>query len=411
VLSHETLIDAAWEIGILPILREHFPNATPDEFLIAHGFAYGGSIIQDLGYYPRGSHEYSDLVHYVRSGDFILALIHDARDINEYAFALGALAHYVADNEGHSLAVNQAVPVLYPHLREKYGKVITYEDNPVAHTKTEFGFDVLEVAKHRFAPDSYRKFIGFRVAKELLERAFEETYSIPLASLFPSLDTAIGSFRYSATSLIPKATKIAWVLKEKEISQDLPGMTRKKFLYNLSRTSYEKEWGKDYQEPGFGSKVLAFHIRLVPKIGPLRVLSLQTPTPQTEKMFESSFNAALQNYQHLLRNLREGKLALPNRNLDTGVTVAPGTYFMMDGAYARLLDQLASQKFKQISPALRADILAYFTGLSLQAPIRPDKLDKSKVHWSRVPQQLQELTDSPPQMIPRPTSAALKSNF
>ena len=411
VLSHETLIDAAWEIGILPLLREHFPNATPDEFLIAHGFAYGGSIIQDLGYYPRGSHEYSDLVHYVRSGDFILTMIHDAQDINEYAFALGALAHYVADNEGHSLAVNQAVPVLYPHLREKYGKVVTYEDNPAAHTKTEFGFDVLEVAKHRFAPDSYRKFIGFRVSKDLLKRAFEETYSIPLASRFPSLDTAIGSFRYTATSLIPKATKIAWVLKEKEIRQDLPGMTRKKFLYNLSRASYEKEWGKDYQEPGVGSKILAFHLRLIPKVGPLRVLSLQTPTPETEKMFESSFNTALQNYQHLLRNLREGKLNVPNRNLDTSGVVAPGTYFMMDGAYARLLDQLASRKFKQVSPALRADILAYFTGLSLQAPIRRDNLDKSKVHWSRVPQQLRELTDCSAQVISNPMSAASKSNF
>ena len=186
VLSHETLIDAAWETGILPLLREHFPDATSDEFPISHGFAYGGSIIQDLGYYPRGSHEYSDLVHYVRSGDFILALINNAQDINEYAFALGALAHYVADNEGHSLAVNQATPMLYPRLKAKYGNVVTYEDNPLAHTKTEFGFDVLEIAKHRFAPDSYRKFIGFRVAKELLERAFEETYSIPLSSKFSS---------------------------------------------------------------------------------------------------------------------------------------------------------------------------------------------------------------------------------
>ncbi len=195
VLSHQTLIDAAWESGISPLLRKRFPGATRDDLLRAHAFAYGGCLIHDLGYYPHGSHEYSDLVHYVRSGDFILALIRDARDISEYAFALGALAHYAADNKGHRLAVNRAVPVLYSRLRDRYGDMVTYEDDPIAHAKTEFGFDVLEIAQHRFASESYRNFIGFRVAQDLLRRSFEETYSIPLASKFPSIDTAIGSFR------------------------------------------------------------------------------------------------------------------------------------------------------------------------------------------------------------------------
>ncbi len=395
VLSHETLIDAAWETYILPLLRKRFPNATPDDLLRSHGFAYGGSIIQDLGYYPRGSHEYSDLVHYVRSGDFVLTMIQDAQDIDEYAFALGALAHYVADSEGHPLAVNLAVPILYPQLRGKYGSVITYEDNPVAHAKTEFGFDVLEVAKHRFAPESYRNFIGFRIAKELLERAFEETYSIPLASKFTNLDSTINSFRFSVHSLIPTAVKVAWTLKKKEIQQDIPGMTRKRFLLNLSRSSYEKEWGKDYKKPGCRIKILAFFIRLVPKVGPLRVLSLRTPTPETERMFEASFNAALQEYQRYLRSEKEGTLSLPNRNLDTGGVAAPGTYFMQEGAYALLLNQLFSQKFDQVSPLLRADILAHFNGLSNLSGIRRDKLDKTKVDWSNVTQQLQALRDSP----------------
>jgi hypothetical protein len=395
LLSHETLVDAAWETDILPLLRERFPEATPEDMLNCHGFAYGGSIIQDLGYYPRGSHEYSDLVHYVRSGDFVQALIRDARNINEYAFALGALAHYVGDNEGHRLAVNRAVPVLYPRLGEKYGRVVTYEDDPVAHAKTEFGFDVLEVARQRFAPESYHKFIGFKVAKDLLERAFEETYSIPLASKFHSLDTAVGSFRYSATSLIPKAVKIAWTLKKKEIKQDLPGMTRKKFLYNLSRTSYEKEWGKDYEEPGTGTTILAFFVRLIPKVGPFRVLALRTPTPETEQMFEASFNTALKDYQSQLWSLRASKLSLPNRNLDTGGMPSPGTYFMMDGAYARLLAQLALPRPQGISPVLRADILAYFTGMPFQTPVQRDKLDKTKVRWSLLPQQLRALKGSP----------------
>jgi len=395
VLSHETLIDAAWQTDILPLLRERFPGATPDDLLRSHGFAYGGSIIQDLGYYPRGSHEYSDLVHYVRSGDFVQALIHDAQDVDEYAFALGALAHYVADNEGHRMAVNRAVPLLYPKLGKKYGRIVTYEDDPAAHTKTEFGFDVLEVARQRFAPDSYRNFIGFRIAKDLLERSFEETYSIPLASKFPSLDSAIGSFRYSVRSVIPAAIKVAWTLKKKEIQRDLPGMTRRRFLFNLSRASYEKEWGKDYKKPGCGTKTIAFFIRLIPKVGPLKVLSLRTPTPETEQMFEASFNAALQEYQSSLRSLKEGKLNLPNQNLDTGGFASPGTYFMQEGAYARLLNQLSSHKFGQVSASLRVDILTHFEGLSSVSGIRRDRLDKTKVDWSLVSQQLQDLRGSP----------------
>jgi len=395
VFAHETLVDAAWESSILPLLRRRFPDAAPEDILNAHAFAYGGSILQDLGYYPHGSHEYSDLVHYVRSGDFIVALIRDSRDIGEYAFALGALAHYSADREGHSVAVNKAVPVLYPHLREKYGDLVTYEDDPVAHVKTEFGFDVVEVAKHRFAPDAYRNFIGFKMAKELLQRAFAETYSIPLDSMFPNLDRAIGSFRYDVHSLIPTAVKVAWALKQKEIQQDIPGMTRKKYLYNLSRAGYEKEWGKDYDKPGRGAKALAFMVRLLPKVGPLRVLSLRTPTPETEQMFEASFNVALQHYRNLLQSLQEGKLDLRNINLDTGGITAPGKYFMSDGAYARLLSRLTSTGSDPISPELRADILGYFVGAWFHSPIRRDTLDKTKVDWSRIARQLQMLTDHP----------------
>jgi hypothetical protein len=391
VLSHETLVDAAWESSIIPLLRKRFPNATPEEIRDGHAFAYGGSVIQDLGYYPRGSYEYSDLVHYVRSGDFVQALIRDARDVCEYAFALGALAHYSADKEGHRLAVNRAVPVLYPSLRKKYGNVATYEDGPVAHAKTEFGFDVLEVAKQRFAPDGYRDLIGFRISKELLQQAFEETYSIPLDSKFPSLDSAIGAFRYSVHSLIPKAVKVAWALKQDEIQQDVPGMTKEKFLFNLSRASYEREWGVDYQKPGRGTKVVAFLVRLLPKIGPLRVLSLRTPTPETEEMFEASFNAALQEYRDLLTSLGNSKLKLPNLNLDTGGITPLGKYSMADNAYARLLVELASSRFEPIPQPLRADILAHFAGVSAPIPRTRDKLDKTKVDWARIPQALDTL--------------------
>jgi Zinc dependent phospholipase C len=393
VLAHEAIIDSAWDTKIRPLLLERFPNATPDELRRAHAFAYGGAIVQDLGYYPHGSHYFSDLVHYVRSGDFIRTLLLDSQDLNEYAFALGALAHYAADDDGHRLAVNRAVPLLYPRLGKKYGDFVTYEDDPAAHLKTEFGFDVLEVAKGRYAPDSYHDFIGFEVARPLLQRAFEDTYSIPLQSAFDDLDQAIGSYRYSVRSVIPKATKIAWALKKGEIRRDLPGVTRKKFLYNLSRASYQKEWGKDYRKPGPEERFLAFLISLIPKVGPLQALAFRTPTPQTETMFMASFNAALADYQHLLDEQRAGHLDLPNRNFDTGSVTPPGTYFKADQTYARLLDGLAKDQFKLISAELRSDILAYYRDSS--APIVTKKKEQE---WARVTKELEELKSVAPSL-------------
>src|SRR6478672_8672260 len=178
VLAHEAIIDSVWSTNIRPLLVKRYPGATAEEIKEAHGYAYGGAIIQDMGYYPHGSFFFSDLTHYVRSGDFILALLRDAKDLNGYAFALGALSHYAADNDGHRVGTNPAVPLLYPKLEKKYGNYVTYEQDPLAHVKTEFGFDVLEVAKERYAPDSYHDFIGFEVDAPLLEQAFRETYGL-----------------------------------------------------------------------------------------------------------------------------------------------------------------------------------------------------------------------------------------
>src|SRR5689334_24144366 len=265
VLAHEAVIDSAWDTNIRPLLLKRFPGATREQLKEAHGYAYGGSIIQDMGYYPHGSFFFSDLAHYIRSGDFILALIRDSKDLNEYAFALGALAHYAADNDGHRLGTNRAVPILYPKLRKKHGDFVTYEDDPLAHVKTEFGFDVLEVAKQRYAPESYHDFIGFQVAAPLLEQAFRETYGLDLKQVLQNEDKVIGSYRRDVSKLIPRATRVAWTLKENEIKTDVPGMTRQKFLYNLSRSSFEREWGKDYQRPSFWDRFLAFLYRLLPK--------------------------------------------------------------------------------------------------------------------------------------------------
>ncbi len=297
VLSHEAIVDAAWDADIRPLLLKRFPGATPEQLKEAHGYAYGGAIIQDMGYYPHGSFFFSDLAHYVRSGDFVLALLHDSKDLDGYAFALGALAHYAADNEGHKIGVNRAVPVMYPKLKRKYGDSVTYEQDKLAHVKTEFSFDVLQVARGRYAPDGYHDFIGFGVSVPLLEQAFQETYGLDLKHVLSNEDKVLDSYRYDVSQLFPKATRVAWSMKKNDIQKDQPGTTKRKFLYNLSHSSYRKNWGKTYQRPSFGDDVLAFVVRILPKIGPLKVFQLKTPTPAAQQMFEASFNATLVRYR------------------------------------------------------------------------------------------------------------------
>ena len=359
VLTHEAIIDTAWEKDLTPLLLKRFPASTSDQLIEAHAYAYGGAIIQDMGYYPFASKFFSDLVHYARSGDFVLALLGDAQDLNEYAFALGALAHYAADNSGHPMAVNHVVPMLYPKLRAKFGDTVTYADDANSHLKTEFGFDVVQVARGNFAPKGYHDFVGFKVTKPLLERAFEETYSIPLKSVFKSLDLALGTYRRTISSVIPEMTKAAWAAKKNEIGKATPGITRKKFIYNLSRASYEKEWGKGYDRPGAGARFLAFLFRIVPKVGPFKALGFKVPTPPGEKLFMDSFNKTLDQYRLLLVEHRAERLKLPNDNFDTGKPTREGDYILADRAYATLLENLADKKVVP-TPELRANILAFY---------------------------------------------------
>jgi hypothetical protein len=387
VLAHEAIIDNCWDKVIQPLLLKRFPNSSPEDLKHARAYAYGGSIVQDMGYYPFGSKFFSDLVHYVRSGDFIEALLRESNDLNEYAFALGAVAHYIADNEGHRFAVNRAVPILYPKLKKKYGDWVTYEQDPGAHLKTEFGFDVLKVAEGRYAPDTYHDLIGFEVAEPLLERAFLDTYSLEWNSVFSDSDLAIGTFRRSVSSVIPKATKVGWQLKKAEIAKDFPGITKKKFVYRVSKTYYRKEWKGVYKEPGFWTKFLAFLIAIVPKIGPFKALAFRTPTPETEKMFTASLKTAIEEFNQKLEEKRAtGEIALLNDNFDTGSVTGPGEYSLADNTYAELTDRLAANHFKDVTPQLRDVLLAFYGNLSV-----PFATKKKQKKWAKLLTEIDEL--------------------
>ena len=385
VLTHEEVVDLVWNDHIAPMLLRRYPATTAEELRKAHAYAYGGSMIQDMGYYPFGNKYFSDLVHYVRSGDFVENLIDEASDVNEYAFALGALAHYAADTNGHP-TVNEIVAMQFPKLRARYGKVVTYADDPKAHIRTEFGLDVQEVAKNQFRGDVYHDFIGFEVAKPLLERAFQKTYGIELKSVFTDLDLSIGSYRRAISVVIPKMTKAALIAHEKELQKANPKFNRKEFRYRMSRKEYEREWGKNYQKPGLGTRFLAFVIRVVPKVGPFRAMAFNTPTPKEQHMYLVSLGHTQQEYRSALGQAWTEHLNLPNKDFDTGRETRAGEYVLTDKAYARLLDQLSKHHFAHITPELRSDILAFYSN-----PNAPIATKHDKKQWERTNAELNEL--------------------
>jgi hypothetical protein len=393
VLTHEQVVDLQWKDNLVPLLKKRFSAATDDDLKKAHAFAYGGSLVQDMGYYPFGNKYFSDLTHYVRSGDFIVNLLKEASDINEYAFALGALAHYSADNCGHP-TINQVVAIEFPKLQKKFGKEVTYEDNPKAHIRTEFGFDVTQVAKNRYTSDRYHDFIGFEVSKPVLERAFLDTYGIPLSEVISNEDMAIGSFRRAIGTVIPEMTRVALVARRQEIVKETPNFREREFRYYLSRANYQKEWGRTYQRPGFGTRVLAFFLKFVPKVGPFKALDFKIPTQQTEDLYIASVDRTMENFTKLLHEAADGKLQLANTDFDTGRDVRGGEYRLTDETFARLLDQLAGHNFDQIPPELRTNILAFYSDPN--APIATKKKPEAWQKTEAEVERLRALPDSAP---------------
>ncbi len=387
VLSHEEVVDLVWKDDIQPLLLDRFQAATADDLRRAHAFAYGGSLIQDMGYYPFGNKYFSDLTHYVRSGDFIQNLLRESTSLEEYASALGALAHYSADNMGHPM-INRAVAIEFPKLQKKYGNEVTYEDNPKAHIRTEFGFDVTQVAKNRYTSDRYHDFIGFEISKPVLERAFQDTYSIPLSDVIKDEDLAIGTFRRAISKIIPEMTRVALVARKKELVKETPNFNSRKFRYYLSRSDYQKEWGKGYRKPTFGTRVLAFFLNFIPKIGPFRALDFKIPTQKTEDLYIASVNRTVEDYKSHLTNASAAKpqLNLPNTDFDTGRMTHAGEYALSDNAYGHLLDDLAKNNFALIMPELRKNILDFYAD-----PNAPLATRKNPAAWARTQQELEQL--------------------
>jgi hypothetical protein len=390
VLTHEEIVDLLWTDEIQPLLLKRFPGLSEDQIKEAHAYAYGGAVIQDLGYYPFGSKEFSNLVHYVRSGDFVRELLLESQDVNEYAFALGALSHYASDISGHP-AVNQSVAIEYPKLRAKYGKSVRYAQDKTAHLKIEFGFDTVQVAKNRYASQQYHDFIGFQVSKPLLERVFPVVYGVELKDVLAHEDMTIGSYRFAVSRMIPQMTQVALQTHKKDLMRETPNFAKRKFLYRLSRSDYERQWGKDYVKPGVGTRILSTLLRYMPRIGPFKGLAFNNPTPQTEDLYFKSINTTVDQYRTFLEEVRADSLVLPNCDLDSGNPTRAAEYSLTDQAYAKLLAQLSDRKFDLTSPDLRDNILQFYSDLS--API---ETKKDAGQWQGVLASLDALKSAAP---------------
>src|SRR4051794_39896782 len=360
VLTHEEIVDLLWTDGIRPLLLKRFPGLSEDQIKEAHAYAYGGAVVQDLGYYPFGNREFSDLVHYVRSGDFVRELLLESQDLNEYAFALGSLSHYTSDIAGHP-AVNQSVAIEYPKLRAKFGDSVRYAQDKTAHLKVEFGFDTLQVAKNRYASQQYHDFIGFQVSKSLLERVFPVVYGLELNDVLPREDMAIGSYRFAVSQVIPQMTRVALQTHKKDLMRETPNFAKQKFLYRLSRSDYEKEWGKDYVKPGFGTRVMSTLLRYMPKVGPFKAMAFNYPTAQTEDIYFKSINTTVDAYREYLHEVQAKSLTLPNFDMDTGRPIVEAEYSLADDVHAKLLGRLAKGNFALTSPELKREMLDFYS--------------------------------------------------
>jgi hypothetical protein len=375
-----------WNKLLLPLLKQKYPGSTEEDLKEAHAYAYGGAVVPDMGYFPGGSKLFTNLIHYVRSGDFILALLNDAQNLDEYAFALGALCHYQADRYGHSIGINRGVPLVYPELGKKFGNSVTYGEDPIAHVRIEFSFDVLQTARGNYAPAAYHDFVGFKISRPVLEIAFFETYGINLDDLFGNLSRTIGTFRWIVKDLFPIITRAAWASKKGDIKKLTPGATGRKFIYNMHRKKYYRDFVSKTERPPFFANILSLLIRIAPKIGPLRVLKFKAPGADAEKLFIQSFDTTVAFYAHYVTQLRSGPITLSNIDFDTGQNTAPGEYNLADKTYGALLVKLNDQHFEMITPSLQQNILSFY---SRYKPVANTKRERRE--WQHIEAALGQL--------------------
>ena len=375
VLTHEQLIDLAWSDSIRPLLLAKFPSATEEQLLEARAYAYGGSAVQDMGYYPFGKQFFSNLTHYVRSGDFVAWLLSNARSLDEYAFAIGALSHYVGDSIGHSEAINRATAVEFPKLASRFGSSVTYDESPHSHIRTEFAFDIAELSDGHFPSAAYLRYIGFGVPQQFLEEAFQKTYGLDIHEVLGQAHPALRSYRTSVRSFIPAFAEAEVVLHRRKFPAHIDSEADRIFRERLVRTSYERRWRHTQKGPGVKAHLLAVLVFIVPKIGAASDLAIRIPNPQTYEMYQSSVNHTVDIFSDMLHKLRKAgdDVKLANIDLDTGDHVKRSEYPLADATYARLLERLTSEPDRVIPTDTKRNIMTYYETVAITEKPNPKR--------------------------------------
>lgn len=438
LITHEQLIDLAWKPSIVPLLLSRYPNLTPAQLEHARAYAYGGCVIQDIGYYPFGDKSFSNLTHYVRTGDFVINLFRNAGNADELAFAVGALSHYIGDTIGHSQAVNVSVPVEFPKLEKKYGPVVSYAEGETQHVRTEFAFDINEIAHHRMAPLHYLRHVGLEVPKRQLALAFYQTYGLR-EDFTGGRRLNVGGYRFATRTFIPRIAYAVTILHRKHEPADPLTPEVAALQKEVDRVAAENDWSYYRRKAGIGTYSLAGILFILPKIGPIRLAAVKGPSADTEVDYvhsmigsDSSLRRVLARFtpppatqprassaaaddihsepppsaplpakpsakQDVPRQSTDRRHPLPNLDLDTGNVVKPGGYSLTDATYADLLHRLALHPEQAVPPGVKEDILAYYAD-----PNAPITTRKNATLWKRVQADLATMRRMPTSTEPEP---------
>lgn len=435
LLTHEQLIDLTWKDSIVPLLLSRYPGLSPQQLDEARAYAYGGCVIQDIGYYPLGDTSFSNLTHYVRSGDFVVNLFRNAHNANELAFAIGALSHYVGDSIGHSQATNLAVPIEFPQLGARYGSRVSYAEGKHQHVQTEFAFDINEIAHHRLAPLNYLRHIGLKVPIKQLALAYYQTYGLTEDfSVARGRRFNVRAYRFATRTFIPRIAYAVTLLHRSHEPADLNTPEAVEIHKQAAEVAVENNWQFYRRKAGIGTYTLAGLLFILPKFGPLKMVAVKGPTADTEADYIHSIARSEAILRRLLARftpprdststpaiLRSPNLSLasspeqnsapteddlrsndprhplPNRDLDTGHVVQPGGYSLTDSTYADLLHRITRRPDQPIPPGIKEDIEAYYANPSL-----PITTKKSPTAWSQVQADLVTLAKMPTSAEPKP---------
>jgi hypothetical protein len=422
LLTHEQLIDLTWQDSVVPLLLSKYPNLTAADLDRARAYAYGGCVIQDIGYYPFGDQSFSNLTHYVRTGDFVVNLFRNATNANELAFAVGALSHYIGDSVGHSEATNLAVPVEFPGLRAEYGPVVNYAEGRHQHVQTEFAFDINEIEHHRVAPLRCLRHIGLKVPVHQLALAYYQTYGLTDFAGHHRRRFKVREYRWAVRTFIPRIAYSVTVLHRNRELADPNTPDAIEIEKEAAAIGALYHWDSYRgKKPRFETYLLAGVLFILPKVGPLSLVAVKGPTVATEADYMHSVAQSTAGLRFALARFtpaaarhgapagaiapatpfgpRDPRHPLPNRDLDTGHVIQPGGYPLTDSTYANLLHRIVAHPEQPIPPGIKSDLQAYYADLSL-----PIATKKNPKRWAQVLADLKTLdampTSTEPELYP-----------